>query len=254
MICPLWNVNTSHTACSTLGWSQTQVGKAYSSLYPNDLHFTKSCGLQEAIVNNIEAGMATVNFHNCLHFDKNDKNEISHCSFSPPSRWKNRKEKKSKCCAFSTSSVIVDLSVEPQRISFLPEQVYHDTSEPLNTPSLPKYLAGSKTSRTILEHKEEVLNFLEESMLAWGTWSHINDQSCRSKEWHKCVEGVKNKEEKKKRRELVNGIWSDDENKGNKTNAKQRVKGYQRKEKRKVKRNGKNKKGESTCYKNNESK
>ena len=88
MIRPLWNVNTSMKSCSTLGWNQTQVGKAYLSLFPNDLHFTKSCGLQEPIVDNFEAGMTTMNFHNCLHLDKKDKNEITHCSFSPPPMWK----------------------------------------------------------------------------------------------------------------------------------------------------------------------
>ena len=182
MICPLWNVNTRNNVCLTLGWNQTLVGKAYSSLYPNDLHFTKSCRLQEAIVENVEAGMATVNFHNCLHLDKKDKNEITHCSFSPPSRWKNTNELKSKHFVFSTGSVIIDLSGEPQRISFLPKQVYHGTSEPLNTPSLPKYLVGSKTSKIILENREELLNFFSDSMLAWGTWSHSNPQSHRNKE------------------------------------------------------------------------
>ena len=88
MIRPLWNVNSTMKSCSTLGWSQIHVGKAYLSHYPNNLHFTKSCGLQEAIVDNFEAGMSTINFHNCLHLDKQDKNEITHCSFSPPSTWK----------------------------------------------------------------------------------------------------------------------------------------------------------------------
>ena len=129
--------------------SQTYVGKAYLSLYPNDLHFTKSCGLQEAIVDNFEAGMATMNVHNCLHLDEKDKNEITHCSFSPPSTWKNS-QKNSKLCVFSIGSVIIDLSGEPQRISFLPEQIYHVTSEPWNTPCLPELLTGSKSSRSIL--------------------------------------------------------------------------------------------------------
>jgi hypothetical protein len=68
----------------------------------------------------------------------------------------------------------------------------------LNTPSLPKYLVGSKTSKIILENREELLNFFSDSMLAWGTWSHSNPQSHRNKEWNKCVEGANNKEERKK--------------------------------------------------------
>ena len=72
-------------------------------------------------------------------------------------------------------------------------------------------------------------------MLAWGTWSYSNPQSHRNKEWNKCVEGVNNKEEKKKiRMELVNSIWSDEKNQGNQKNVKQRRKGYQHKEKRKI--------------------
>ena len=92
-------LNTRNNVCLTLGWSQTLVGKAYSSLYPNDLHFTKSCRLQEAIVDNVEAGMAMINFHSCLYLDKKDRNEITHCSFSPPLTWKDSK-KNSKLCIF----------------------------------------------------------------------------------------------------------------------------------------------------------
>ena len=109
MIHPLWNVNTNMKSCSTLGWSQTHVGKAYLSLYPNDLHFTKLCGLQEAIVDNFEAGMATMGFHNCLHLDEKDKHEITHCSFLLPSTWNDSKINNSKLYVFSTDSVIIDL-------------------------------------------------------------------------------------------------------------------------------------------------
>ena len=107
MIRPLWNVNTSMKSCSTLGWNQTQVGKAYLSLFPNDLHFTKSCGLQEPIVDNFEAGMTTMNFHNCLHLDEKDKNEITHCSFSPPPTWKDDQSIVVQC-QWKDESIVVD--------------------------------------------------------------------------------------------------------------------------------------------------
>ena len=66
---PLWNVNWGTDKYTSLGWSQTNVGKTYSSLFPNDLQFTKTCGLQEAIVNAFQAGMAMINAHDCLHLD-----------------------------------------------------------------------------------------------------------------------------------------------------------------------------------------
>ena len=209
MIRALWNVNTSMKSCSTLGWNQTQVGKAYLSLFPNDLHFTKSCGLQEAIVDNFEAGMTTMNFHNCLHLDEKDKNEITHCSFSPPPTWEDYQSKKSKLCAFSTGRVIIDLSGEPQRISSLPEQIYHGTSEPWNTPSLPEVLTGSKSSVSILDKRQEILKFISNSMLAWGNWNHANCQSRRATEWNKCAEGVSEEEGNKRRFDLVDCIWSE---------------------------------------------
>ena len=228
MIRPLWNVNTSMKSCSTLGWNQTQVGKAYLSLFPNDLHFTKSCGLQEAIVDNFEAGMTTMNFHNCIHLDEKDKNEITHCSFSPPPTWEDYQSKKSKLCAFSTGRVIIDLSGEPQRISFLPEQIYHGTSEPWNTPSLPEVLTGSKSSVSILDKRQEILKFISNSMLAWGNWNHANCQSRRATEWNKCAEGGSEEEGNKRRYDLVNCIWSE------KNKNKRRRKGYQRKKQKKA--------------------
>ena len=88
MIRPLWNVNKGTDSSTSLGWSLTNVGKSYSSLFPNDLHFTKSYILQEAIVNTFQTGMAMIILHICLHLDQKDKNKVSHCSFSPPSTWK----------------------------------------------------------------------------------------------------------------------------------------------------------------------
>ena len=73
MIRPLWNVNKGTNSSISLGWSLTNVGKSYSSLFPNDLHFTKSYILQEAIVNTFQTGMATIKLHICLHFDQKDK-------------------------------------------------------------------------------------------------------------------------------------------------------------------------------------
>ena len=45
MLRPLWNVNSNKELCSTLGWRQTDVGKTYQFLFPNDLHMTKTCGI-----------------------------------------------------------------------------------------------------------------------------------------------------------------------------------------------------------------
>jgi hypothetical protein len=86
-------------------------------------------------------------------------------------------KKNSKLCVFPTGSVIIDLSGEPQRISFLPEQIYHGTSESWNTPCLPELLTGSKSSRFILVKRQEILKFISNSMLAWGNWNHTNCQS-----------------------------------------------------------------------------
>lgn len=58
------------------------------------------------------------------------------------------------------------------RISFLPEQVYHGTSEPINNFSCPEILKGMKSSKSILDNRKMLLDFLSESTLAWGTWSH----------------------------------------------------------------------------------
>eukprot|EP00957_Ditylum_brightwellii_P207555 15353499-Ditylum_brightwellii.AAC.1 len=56
-ILSLWDVNQCTVKNTNLGLSQTNVGKAYSSLFPNDLQFTKSYELQEAIVNTFQMGM-----------------------------------------------------------------------------------------------------------------------------------------------------------------------------------------------------
>mgnify|MGYP003325828535 FL=1 len=84
------------------------------------------------------------------------------------------------------------------RISFLPEQVYHGTSEPINNPSCPEILKGMKSSKSILDNRKMLLDFLSESMLAWGTWSHYRSTGRKNIEWNKCVEGIHDEEEKKK--------------------------------------------------------
>ena len=102
-----------------------------------------------------------------------------------------------------------ELSGEPQQISFLPEKIYHGTSEPWNTPCLPKLLTGLKSSKTILENQQEVLSFMSNSMLAWGNWNHANWKSRRNNECNKCMEGVSEEEGNKRRNELVNRMWSE---------------------------------------------
>ena len=229
MLRPLWNVNSNKELCSTLGWRQTDVGKTYQFLFPNDLHMTKTCGLQEAIVDNFEAGMATINFHNCLHLDEHDKNELSHCSFFPPLKKEGDKKLSNKKCVFSTGSIAVDISGEPVRISFLPEQVYHGTSEPINNSSCPEILKGMKSSKSILDNKKMLFDFLSESMLAWGTWSHYRSTGRKNIEWNKCVEGIHDEEEKKKiRTELVNGKWPSEMLCSKNTKSKKRRKMYKR--------------------------
>ena len=86
-------------------------------------------------------------------------------------------KKTSKLCVFPTGSVIIDLSGESQRISFLPEQIYHGTSEPWNTPCLPEVLTGSKSSKSILKKQQEILKFISNSMLVWVNWNHADCQS-----------------------------------------------------------------------------
>ena len=228
MVRPLWSVN-SNKLCSTLGWNQTDVGKTYQFLFPNDIHMTKTCGIQDAIVDNVEAGMATINFHNCLHLDKRDKNELSHCSFFPPLKRQGDNKLSNEKCVFSTGSVAIDISGEPVRISFLPEQVYHGTSEPFNTPCMPEILKGMKLSTAILENRKMLLDFLSESMLAWGTWSHYRPMGRKSQEWNECVEGINDEEEKKRRRtELVHGKWPSELFHSKNNKSKRRRKGYKR--------------------------
>ena len=59
-----------------------------------------------------------------------------------------------------------------------------------------------------MDNRKMLLDFLSESMLAWGTWSHYRSTGRKNIEWNKCVEGIHDEEEKKKiRTELVNGKW-----------------------------------------------
>ena len=63
-------------------------------------------------------------------------------------------------------------------------------------------------------------------MLAWGNWNHANRQSRINNEQNKCVEEACDEEGKMKRKELVNGSWSE------KNKQKRRRKQYKHKYKK----------------------
>ena len=116
MIRPLWNVNKGTKSSSSLGGSQTNVRKASAFLFCIDLHFTKLCGLQEAIVNTLLARMATINSCSVLCLDQKDKMTLA-TAFSLPPQDGKMIQFYDKKCVFSTGSVIVDISDELMKIT-----------------------------------------------------------------------------------------------------------------------------------------
>ena len=197
----------------TQGWYQTSVGKSYLSLFPNNIHVTPKCGIQEPIAGCFDAGMGTINFHNCYHKDQRDVNELTHCSFSSPEKWKHDTGSDSPHCAFCMGSVVVDVSFVPQRITFLPSQTYHCTSQPRNVPVIPSYLISKTNSSVMLQKEKELKNCLQDCMLAWGSWNWFCKNSCRNREWISAVEGITDSAERSTiRRNLIDCNWSRENN------------------------------------------
>jgi len=191
---PLWTAHRQHNEyCSytTQGWKDSIVGKAYIDLFPLDMHLC-SAGLQEPTCNVFQCGMMTVNFHNCFHKDLRDQNQVSHCSFSPPVHWNlNNIDASPKKCVFAMGSVVCDISKHPMRISFLPQQVYHCTSDPFDVPMMPDCLLKKcACSNTILKNRECVYEFLRKSILAWGSWAWWRNNTARQHEWQGAIEGI----------------------------------------------------------------
>ena len=153
----------------TIGWSDSIIGQSYLYLFPNDVHITSTGALHKPIVNTFQTGMLTLNFFNNYHLDMRDKDIPTHCSFSPPSSW-STSSSSSPHSVFGMGSVVVDLSCNDQRISFLPHQVKHCTSEPSDVPTLPSYLHGNCCSKTVLDNKNDFYSFVSKSMIAWGGW------------------------------------------------------------------------------------
>ena len=54
--------------------------------------------------------MRTINFHNCYHKGPRDVNELTHCSFSSPEKWKHDAGSNSPHCSFCMGSIVVDVS------------------------------------------------------------------------------------------------------------------------------------------------
>ena len=179
------------------------------SLFPNDMHKTKNSGVQDPICRVFQAGMATVNFHNSYHIDHKDKHQITHCSFSPPSKWSQFKDNGVCKCAFGLGSVVVDLSNHAQRISFLPKTVKHCTSEPWNVPTVPGFLFGDTCSKTVMNHSEDVYSCLKDSMLAWGNWSWWRNNAHRNNEWLSVAEHCSTRAEQIEARRALIRRWEE---------------------------------------------
>ena len=182
------------------------VGQSYLSLYPNDIHVTKNAYMQVPIADVFQAGMCTINFHTMYHRDQRDRNEVTHCSFSPPEHWRQLEHPSIKC-GFGLGSVIVDLSCHNTRISFLPEQVKHCTTEPWDTPLVPKPLMTEYGSKAILNMKREFYNFAEKSMLAWGNWGWFRRNAHRQREWEQCTQGNPEPAVLRRRRRDLRDYW-----------------------------------------------
>ena len=170
---------------------------------------TKNSGVQDPICRVFQAGMATVNFHNSYHIDPKDKHQITHCSFSPPSKWIEPKNNGIRKCAFGLGSVVVDLSDHAQRISFLPKTVKHCTSEPWNVPSVPSFLFGDTCSKTVMKHTKEVYACLEDSMLAWGNWSWWHANAHRNNEWLSVIDNCSTRAEQIAARRALIRRWEE---------------------------------------------
>ena len=177
---------------TTKGWKDCVVGKNYLSLFPNDIHQT-NVGLQNATCDVFQSGMMTVNFHNCYHKDRRDKNQVSHCSFSPPVHWNLKVD--TVCddkCVFGMGSVLCDISKYPMRISFMPKDVFHCTSSPFNVPKIPDYLLNCCSNKINLNRKN-VFEFIEKSILAWGSWSWWRNNTARQHKWENAIEGIEDR-------------------------------------------------------------
>ena len=209
---PLWSVNQNQhngiSSYATQGWKDCPVGKAHLDLFPLDIHMC-SAGLQEPTCNVFQSGMMTVNFHNCYHKDKRDNNQVSHCSFSPPVHWKvNEGKGSSRKCAFAMGSVVCDISMHPMRISFLPQQVYHCTSEPFDVPMVPDYILRKCCSKTIFGNRESIYSFLSKSIMAWGSWAWWRRNTARQHEWQAAIDGVTERSAQIAARRALINRWS----------------------------------------------
>eukprot|EP00957_Ditylum_brightwellii_P035691 2706412-Ditylum_brightwellii.AAC.1 len=152
-------------------------------------------------------GMLTFNFFNNYHLDEKDKDIPTHCSFSPPPSW-NSGPSQSPNSVFDMGSVTMDISTNPHRISFLPEQVVHCTSEPLDIPTLPSFLEGKCCAKTLYNNRKEFYLFVSESMLAWGGWGWWNRNIHQRDEYNAVVEGVTDAGERCRRRRNLIEAWA----------------------------------------------
>jgi hypothetical protein len=191
----------------TVGWKDFIVGESYLSLYPKDIHVTPQAALHAPVARCFQTGMLTLNFHNNYHLDQRDRNIPTHCSFSPPSNWVDDPSS-SRNTVFGMGSVIADISKNAQRISFLPQQVKHCTSEPTGVPSLPFYLQGNCSTSTLLKHQNEFYSFVSKSMLAWGGWGWWSTNANRTREYDQVVEGVVDPAERREIRRDLRDYWA----------------------------------------------
>ena len=152
----------------------------------------------------------TVNYCAPWHIDPKDCMAMSHCIFSPPDNWhadcnltteKNYHPK----CVFGIGNKIFDISSHAMRISWLPGVSYHCTSKPHDVPPLPHIYKGKRCLSVVSKYNPK--SFLNKSIIAWGGWTHQNNQTFRDASWNDLVAGIRDERVTADRRRQLHSNW-----------------------------------------------
>ena len=135
---------------------------------------------------------------------------MSHCIFSPPESWLldptliSDKKYRPKC-VFGVGNKIFDISSHAMRISWLPGVSYHCTSKPHDVPPLPQVYQGKRCLSVVSKYNPQC--FLKKSIIAWGGWSHENNQTFRDASWNDLLPALGEERVTADRRRQLHAHW-----------------------------------------------
>eukprot|EP00957_Ditylum_brightwellii_P063286 4803239-Ditylum_brightwellii.AAC.1 len=72
----------------------------------------------------------------------------------------------------------------------MPKDVQHYTLQSFHAPDTPSYLLSKSCSKALLGHKKDYYDFINKSILVWGSWGWWRTNSARQEEWDTGINGI----------------------------------------------------------------